>query len=146
LTIGWAGAIYGSSTGGFSSDVTRSISTHLLGLLHIQLSSTTYDWLHRGLRKLAHLSEYAIFGLLLYQTLRLERELKWSLRTALYVVLVAAVYSLTDEFHQLFVPQRHASIVDCGVDTLGAALGVIGHHARLKAASMKPWSFFPKPA
>jgi VanZ family protein len=39
--------------------------------------------------------------------------------------LAAAAYSLTDEFHQLFVPGRHASIADCAIDSTGAALAVL---------------------
>jgi VanZ family protein len=42
----------------------------------------------------------------------------------LWCVFIAAAYSLTDEFHQMFVPGRHASLMDCGVDTTGAAIAV----------------------
>ena len=35
---------------------------------------------------------------------------------------VAAVYSLTDEWHQTFVPSRTASLFDCGFDSVGAAI------------------------
>jgi VanZ family protein len=40
-------------------------------------------------------------------------------------VLLAGLYSLTDEFHQRFVPGRGPSIVDCGFDTIGAMLGML---------------------
>lgn len=34
---------------------------------------------------------------------------------------LAVLYALTDEFHQSFVLGRHASLVDVGVDAVGAA-------------------------
>lgn len=35
--------------------------------------------------------------------------------------IFAVLYALTDEFHQSFVPGRQASLVDIGVDAVGAA-------------------------
>ncbi len=38
---------------------------------------------------------------------------------------IAAGYSLTDELHQWFVPGRGASLLDCGIDTSGAGIGML---------------------
>jgi VanZ family protein len=38
--------------------------------------------------------------------------------------LLAILYSITDEFHQLLVPGRHPSPVDVGIDSFGAALAL----------------------
>ncbi len=43
----------------------------------------------------------------------------------LAAVLIAGLYSLTDEFHQTMVPGRGPSLRDCGIDTFGAALGIL---------------------
>jgi VanZ family protein len=43
---------------------------------------------------------------------------------------VAGAYSLTDEFHQTFVPGRGPSLIDCGIDTTGAALGALVFYGR----------------
>jgi VanZ family protein len=66
------------------------------------------------LRKLAHLTEYAILGLLLARATR---------RPVLAVALAAA-YAATDEVHQTFVEGRHGAPRDVAIDTLGALVGV----------------------
>ena len=66
------------------------------------------------LRKLAHLTEYAILGALLFRALR---------NPPLAVVLGSA-YAITDEVHQLFVGGRHGSPVDWLIDTVGVVAGV----------------------
>ena len=37
---------------------------------------------------------------------------------------IATAYAATDEFHQVFVTARSPSIVDVGIDALGAATGI----------------------
>ena len=71
----------------------------------------TWDLL---LRKVAHLSEYALLGLLLARATR---------RPSVALVLAAA-YAVTDEVHQTFVEGRHGAPLDVGIDTLGAFVGV----------------------
>ena len=45
---------------------------------------------------------------------------------ALFIVLLSAFcYSLTDEFHQLFVNGRTGQFSDCLIDTSGAILGIL---------------------
>jgi VanZ family protein len=53
----------------------------------------------------------------------------WSLQAprALRIAAVAGacmMFALTDEWHQAFVPGRHFSVVDIGLDAAGVALGV----------------------
>ena len=67
------------------------------------------------LRKLAHLTEYAVLGALLLRATR---------RPALGVV-GASLYAVTDEVHQLFVEGRHGAPLDVGIDTVGALAGVL---------------------
>lgn len=38
------------------------------------------------------------------------------------VFLIAFLYALSDEFHQMFVPGRYASLQDIGADSAGAFL------------------------
>jgi VanZ family protein len=93
----WAGVIFA-----FSS--VPSLSTEL----------GTWDTI---LRKLAHLAEYAVLGLLLDRALRRPH--------VVVAVALAGLYAVTDEVHQRFVEGRHGSPVDVGIDTLGALLGVL---------------------
>jgi VanZ family protein len=67
------------------------------------------------LRKLAHLSEYALLGFLLARAVR---------RPAVAVAL-AAGYAATDEVHQTFVEGRHGAPLDVAIDTVGALVGVL---------------------
>jgi VanZ family protein len=71
--------------------------------------------------KALHATEYAGFALLLCRALRGEG-LAWSRSVALAVIL-AGVYAATDEWHQLFVPERSADIADWLADMAGATAG-----------------------
>lgn len=75
------------------------------------------------LRKLAHFSEYACMGILLYvlwsQWIRRGR--KRYLLIVLWVFCSAAL----DEFHQLFVPGRYGSFADVLLDTCGGTFGML---------------------
>lgn len=67
-----------------------------------------------------HLSEYAILALLLWWALRgtgTRYPATWSL-------VSAALYGITDEVHQSFVPGRTMSVSDLLVDLIGAALAL----------------------
>jgi VanZ family protein len=57
-----------------------------------------------------------------------------TLRIALVSVLATALYGTTDEWHQSFVPGRHAEARDVRNDTVGAAVGVT-----LYAAAFAAW-------
>lgn len=73
-------------------------------------------------RKAAHMTEYAILGLLSFAfycgILKKEK------RQFLAALLTAAVYAATDEFHQYFIPGRSAEVMDVCIDTLGASIGL----------------------
>jgi VanZ family protein len=79
------------------------------------------------LRKGAHMTEYAILGLLLLRALGGE----------LPALALGIAYAVTDEFHQHFVRGRHASPIDVLIDTLGLAIGifVVGGLLRPRPAS-----------
>ena len=125
ITACWAVLIYELSTASFGSSFTEWLLSEILNLLGLRLSPETLRLLNFSVRKLAHLTEYAIFAQLLYISLLASDEWEWRPRTALWSVLIAGAYSLTDEFHQLFVPNRTASLADCALDTTGAILGLV---------------------
>jgi len=68
------------------------------------------------LRKLAHVAEYAVLGLLLAR----------AVRTAAALALGVA-YAVTDEVHQAFVAGRQGSPLDVAVDAVGVLLGVAAY-------------------
>jgi VanZ family protein len=144
MTVAWAALIFYFSTRTFSPDFTRGLLAWTLHLIHLHVSSRTFGLLHAILRKLAHVVEYGIFALLIYgRPGEKEREL-WRPRRAIFCILGAAAYSLTDEFHQLFVPGRHSSLLDCGLDTLGAALAMLVPYAQERISFLRSNKTFPE--
>jgi VanZ family protein len=66
------------------------------------------------LRKLAHMTEYALLGALLVR----------AVGRAQLAFLLGVLYAASDEFHQTFVRGRHGSPIDVGIDAVGVAIGV----------------------
>lgn len=70
---------------------------------------------------LGHWFEYLVLSLLLARALsRAEFPIKKALVWAFGISLT---YGILDEFHQLFVLGREASLADVGLDAMGAILG-----------------------
>jgi VanZ family protein len=83
-----------------------------------------------GLDKLAHAAIYALLAFLAaraFATLPLQvraHGLAWA------AVLFAALYGLSDEVHQAFVPGRTADIWDLAADLAGALAGAFIYYRR----------------
>ncbi|HIY84267.1 VanZ family protein [Rubneribacter sp.] len=75
-----------------------------------------------AINSIAHFCEYALFGALWTNALRCHLPLS---RAVLVAIACASLYGVTDELHQLFVPDRACDPVDWLVDTAGAALGAL---------------------
>ncbi len=67
------------------------------------------------LRKLAHVAEFAVLGVLLVRALG---------RAGVGFAL-GALYAVSDELHQAFVPGRMGSPLDVAIDVVGVACGVL---------------------
>jgi VanZ family protein len=78
------------------------------------LSTGLGDW-DTLLRKGAHLTEYALLGVLLMRALGRE----------VPAFALGIAYAATDEIHQHFVRGRHASPFDAAFDACGLALGLL---------------------
>ena len=128
FTLLWAAQIYRFSTAGYSSDTSWSFLEHLLHTLHVTASSFTISLLNAIARKLAHLMEYGVLTFLLYRSLARDQALRWRPNLGLWSIGIAGVYAISDEFHQLFVPGRHAAFVDWGIDLVGAAFALLMLH------------------
>lgn len=69
-----------------------------------------------------------------------------TLRTAFLVLAFVSLYGALDEFHQVFVPYRVASVSDWIADTLGASLAVlifsfVSRKTKLMEFLSSRWSF-----
>jgi VanZ family protein len=82
----------------------------------------------------AHFIEYAVLGGALSFALRARTPLQLAA-----AIGIAALYGITDEFHQVFVPGRDADPLDWLVDVAGAAAGALTVFAAMRrAASRRP--------
>jgi VanZ family protein len=116
IFIGSGNLLSGSHTGGYLLGPLRWLFPHA--------SDATLVFIHLGIRKAGHLTEYAILGGLTARAFRtssvefLRRGWFWA------ALIVVVVYSLSDEFHQSFVPSRGASLHDSLIDSIGGLLGL----------------------
>lgn len=80
----------------------------------------------------AHFLEYAVLGMLCFVALRTSGVGRCA---ALAAVGICALYAVTDEFHQMFVPGRACDPADWAVDVAGSSAGAIAatFALRLKA-------------
>ena len=82
---------------------------------------------NRIIRKYGHFTEYLALGFFAALQLTNHRRL-FAMKSGLILsfitaALMAFMYSITDEIHQLFVPGRAFQIYDIAVDTIGATIG-----------------------
>lgn len=75
--------------------------------------------------KYLHLFAYAPLGILFYRAYVSLQTNGNKTRVAVFSILSAGLYGISDEIHQFFVPGRHADILDAVVDIVGAACGVL---------------------
>lgn len=73
-----------------------------------------------GVRKAAHISEFALLGLFLrllmeWLPVKWKKSVSWAAGT---------LYAVSDEIHQLFVSGRSCQALDVGIDSLGVLTGV----------------------
>jgi len=132
--LGWAGLIFWLSTPSFGPHWSGRLLALGLRLVHLRLSPQAFELLNVMLRKLAHVTEYGIFALLLYTRAGSDEQRLWRPRHAALCIAAAFAYSLSDELHQRFAPGRHASIFDCGIDSLGASIAMLAPYL-----NSKPW-------
>ncbi|MBQ3215951.1 MAG: VanZ family protein [Oscillospiraceae bacterium] len=78
---------------------------------------------HFILRKLGHFSEFAALGLFLRWLFGMLLNRKWL--TLSLPLACAVTVAFIDETIQIFTPGRYSSIVDVGIDSLGALTGIL---------------------
>lgn len=70
-----------------------------------------------------HFFEYFAFALLIKRALKEYCHKETNNRRLLMVIAIIFAYSLLDEFHQSFIPNRTASLSDVFIDVLGSVAG-----------------------
>ena len=105
--------IMSHTNGNDSSSQSNFIAKLILEFINIDHNTLTFM-----IRKIAHMSEYAILLLLLYYALSNVI----SKHTLSLSLLVTFIYACSDEFHQLFIPGRSGQFKDVLIDTSGALI------------------------
>jgi VanZ family protein len=121
----WLGIIFAGSTEVFSAEQTSRYLVPFLRWLDPQISLSRIAAIHLALRKLGHLTEYAVLAAFLWRALRSAENLRAKVSTLFAGVWIAsAIIAVSDEFHQSFIASRTASLNDVFIDGLGAAIGL----------------------
>lgn len=81
------------------------------------------ELLEHPIRKLAHFTEYACMGTLVY--VLWSQWMKRGRGLYLLTIVWVAVSAAADEIHQLFVPGRDGNFTDVCLDTFGGAAGLL---------------------
>ena len=99
-----------------------STSTSLTnGILEKYLFFVDSDIFFMIIRKMAHITEYFILGILV---LNFINEFKID-KKIVVSILICFILASFDEFHQLFIPDRTGCLLDVFIDMIGASLGIL---------------------
>ena len=79
---------------------------------------------------LAHFLEFGILSILLFRALYVSKVKN----AALYAVIITVIYAISDEFHQIFVPNRIFDYRDIFFDIIGA---IVAQFVGLKKILLK---------
>jgi len=110
---------------GFSAENTNRYLDPFLRYFFPKLGPSGFVLAHSVVRKSAHMTEFFILGALAYWASRRGRRSHWRLRWAVQAMLLAIVYALLDETHQMFVPNRTGSYLDSVIDCVGALVSQV---------------------
>lgn len=109
------------SSGSFIRTLLETFDRDFLSLpyadQHAAIESLSYL-----VRKTAHFCIFGMLGLLVTSAVS-THDLSMK-KTALYSLVISALYAVSDEVHQYFVPGRACMLKDMLIDTCGAACGV----------------------
>ncbi len=121
----WMMFVFTASTDVMSAEHTSRFLEPILRWFAPEISAATLLALQFFIRKMAHLTEYAVLGALLWRALRGSFSATRNGLLATVAFLVAAVFAASDEFHQSFIPSRTASPRDVMIDICGVIVGLL---------------------
>lgn len=95
------------------------------------LSVAQAEVLHHVIRKLAHLTLYAILGALLFRAIIISSKMSRYRFFALgkRALIIGMFYAMTDEIHQLFIAGRGSQFQDVIIDSCGVFIGIMIYYS-----------------
>jgi VanZ family protein len=124
----WMTLIFSASADSKSGQRSSRIIAPLLRWLKADISDAAVDRIVFVVRKTAHLTEFALLAGLIWRARRkpVKNDPRpWQWTDAAFAVGMSALYSASDELHQLFVPTREGRFGDVLLDTVGALCGLL---------------------
>ena len=118
--------MFSAQNGDESSELSQGfLRTFILRFTPDNISEDIVNMMEYIIRKCAHMTEYAVFGILVFYQIKLYRlfEKEWN-RIDMAVICVM-IYASTDEIHQLCVGGRSGRFTDVLIDTAGGFIGIM---------------------
>lgn len=113
-----------------SNNLSRSIGENIINITnHLKITNIadsdmddTITMINRPIRKLAHITEYFVLSILVFNLLK-----KFKIKVVKYYLtfILCFSYSLLDEFHQTFINGRTGQFTDCLIDMIGVIVYLI---------------------
>jgi len=119
----WMAVMFVFSTDFGSMENTRSFLFPIARFLFPSVTPRELQSFLYLLRKSAHLTEYAILAILWFFVISKKgRRNSW--KPALIALGISCFYAGLDEIHHAFLASRTGSLIDVGIDSLGAIIGL----------------------
>ena len=115
----------GDKSGNLSREVTENVTKNINAIQKLEKSEKekVLNRIEHYIRKLAHFSLYLVVGILT-MSLMYTFDLK-NIKKILTSLEIGMFYAASDEIHQVFIPERNASIFDVLIDSCGVLTGIL---------------------
>ena len=115
----------GEKSGSISREITEKVTKNIKAIQKLEKSEKekVLGKIEHYIRKLAHFSLYFMVGILI-MSLMSTYDLK-NIKRMFISWRIGIIYAASDEFHQIFIPDRTASIFDIIIDSCGVFCGII---------------------
>lgn len=127
LVAAWMALIFWGSTDLLSHRQTSRFIGPFLRWFKPDITDESIQTVQSFVRKTGHVTEFAILAILVSRALRSGAKnapARWNWRVATLAFVITALYAVSDEIHQAFVPTRQGSPLDVLIDSCGAAAGL----------------------
>ena len=118
--------MFSAQNGDESSELSQGfLRTFILRFTPDKISEDIVNMMEYIIRKCAHMTEYAVFGILVFYQIKLYRLFEKEWNRIVMAVICVMIYASTDEIHQLFVGGRSGRFTDVLIDTAGGFIGIM---------------------
>ena len=118
--------MFSAQNGDESSELSQGfLRTFILRFTPDNISEDIVNMMEYIIRKCAHMTEYAVFGILVFYQIKLYRLFEKEWNRIVMAVICVMIYASTDEIHQLFVGGRSGRFTDVLIDTADGFIGIM---------------------